>query len=124
MKKLFSFFAIIGIITLSNCSKISENNDPVIGIWTSIEIKTANTSENHTSYQEWIFNDAYLGRYHYYDNGKITTITDFSWSEEDGVYTISYPGIDNKLDDIVTMIESDLSTILKETDGQTLAIRE
>ena len=124
MKKLFSFLAIIGIILLSNCSRISENNDPVIGIWSIVEVKATSQTKKETSRQEWIFNDAYLGRYNNYSNGEKKVITDFKWIEEDGVYTITYPGIENKLDDIVTMLKSETGTILKATDGHTLAIRE
>ena len=124
MKKLFSFLAIIGIILASNCSRIPENNDPVIGIWSNIEVKSISQTQKSTNRQEWIFNDAYLGRYHNYNNGAIEVLTDFKWEEEDGVYTISYPGIANKLNDVVTMIESEDGEILKATDGQTLAKRE
>jgi len=124
MKKLFSFLAIIGIILASNCSRIPENNDPVIGIWSNIEVKSITQTQKSTNRQEWIFNDAYLGRFHNYNNGKIDVLTDFQWSEEDGVYTISYPGLKNKLNDIVTMTQSEAGEILKGTDGTTLAIRE
>jgi hypothetical protein len=124
MKKLFSFFAIIGIILASNCSRIPENNDPVIGIWSNIEVKSISQTQKSTNRQEWIFNDAYLGRYHTYTNGAMEELTDFKWEEEDGVYTISYPGIENKLNDVVTMIESQNESILKASDGHTLAIRE
>ncbi|TMM57961.1 hypothetical protein FEE95_00600 [Maribacter algarum] len=124
MKKLFSFFAIIGIILASNCSRIPENNDPVIGIWSKVEVKSTSQTQKSTNRQEWIFNDAYLGRFHNYNNGKIDVLTDFKWEEEDGVYTISYPGIENKLNDVVTMIKSEDGEILKATDGKTLAIRE
>ncbi|MFK7812363.1 MAG: hypothetical protein AB8B59_07695 [Maribacter sp.] len=124
MKKLFSFLAIIGIILASNCSRIPENNDPVIGIWSNVAVKSISQTQKSTNRQEWIFNDAYLGRFHNYNNGKIDVLTDFKWSEEDGVYTISYPGIENKLNDVVTLVESKDETILKATDGQTLATRE
>ncbi|MFS4493768.1 hypothetical protein [Maribacter sp. 2308TA10-17] len=124
MKKIFSFLAIIGIILASNCSRIPENNDPVIGIWSNIEVKSISRTQKSTNRQEWIFNDAYLGRYHNYNNGAIDVLTDFKWEEEDGVYTISYPGIENKQNDVVTMIKSEDGELLKATDGQTLAIRE
>lgn len=124
MKKLFSFLAIIGIILVSNCSRIPENNDPVIGIWSNQEVKAQSQTSKTTIRTEWIFNDAYLGRYHSYRNGKRDALTDFKWTEEDGVYTISYPGIENKLNDVVTMTESENGTILKATDGHTLATRE
>lgn len=123
MKKLFSFLAIIGIILASNCSRIPENNDPVIGIWSNVEAKAVSATSK-TIRQEWIFNDAYLGRYHDYNTNNIDVVTDFKWEEEDGIYTISYPGLENKLNDVVTMIEFENNTILKASDGQTLATRE
>ena len=124
MKKLFSFLAIIGIILASNCSRIPENNDPVIGIWTNIEVKNQSETSKSTIRQEWIFNDVYLGRYHSYTNEQRDELTDFKWTEDDGVYTLSYPGMTNKPDDIVTMIGTKQGTILEDTSGQTLATRE
>jgi len=125
MKKLLSFLAIIGIILVSNCSRIPENNDPVIGIWSNVEVKpTTGQTQKSVNRQEWIFNDAYLGRYHNYVNGKLDVLTDFKWEEEDGTYTISYPGLKNKTTDVVTMIASEDGEILKDADGHTLAKRE
>lgn len=124
MKKLFSFLAIIGIILASNCSRIPDNNDPVIGIWSNLEVDTQSQTSKTTIRTEWIFNDAYLGRYHSYKNGQREALTDFKWTEEDGIYTISYPGIESKLNDVVTMIETEKGTILEAVDGQVLAIRE
>ncbi len=124
MKKLFSFLAIIGIILASNCSRIPENNDPVIGIWSNLKVDTQSQTSKTTIRTEWIFNDAYLGRYHSYKNGQREALTDFKWTEEDGVYTISYPGIENKLNDVVTMTETEKGSILEAVDGQVLAIRE
>lgn len=124
MKKLFSFLAIIGIILASNCSRIPENNDPVIGIWSDVQLNANNQTNKQTTKKEWIFNDAYLGRYHSYNNGTVDVLTDFKWSEEDGIYTISYPGLENKTDDNVSMKESDTGTVLQDTNGNILAIRE
>lgn len=123
MKKLFSLLAIIGIILASNCSRIPENNDPVIGIWTNLEVTTSQSAKN-TIKKEWIFNDAYLGRYHTYNNNKIEVITDFSWKKEDEMYIISYPGLENKTNDMVKLKEVDGSSFLQDTSGKTLAIRE
>ena len=124
MKKLFSFLAIIGIILASNCSRIPENNDPVIGIWSNLKVDTQSQTSKTTIRTEWIFNDAYLGRYHSYKNGQREALTDFKWTEEDGIYTISYPGIESKLNDVVTMTETEKGTILEAVNGQVLAIRE
>ncbi len=124
MKKLFSFLAIIGIILVSNCSKIPENNDPVIGIWSDLQLNASSETNKQTTKKEWIFNDVYLGRHHSYNNGAIDVLTDFKWSEEDGLYTISYPGLENKTDDIVSMKKLDTGTVLQDANGNILAVRE
>ncbi|QLG46177.1 hypothetical protein [Costertonia aggregata] len=123
MKKFLSFLAIIGIILASNCSRIPENNDPVIGIWSKVEVKNTSSTNKATVRQEWIFNDAYLGRYHRYESKNLTLKTDFSWKVEKDTYTISYPGTD-KPDDIVKMETSTEIEFLKENTGEVLAIRE
>lgn len=123
MKKLFSLLAIIGIILASNCSRIPENNDPVIGIWTSIAI-TESQSARSTIKREWIFNDAYLGRFHRYNNNKIEVLTDFSWKKDDDMYIISYPGLEDRSTDMVYMKKSEDGMLLEDASGDTLAIRE
>lgn len=123
MKKLFLFLALIGVLLSSNCTRIVENNDPVIGIWTNTSTSTTSKTENWTVKEEWIFNDAYLGRYHSYNNRELTVISDFKWTLKDKVYTISYPGLDRK-EDVVIMKVSDSGTILSDSTGNVLAIRE
>lgn len=123
MKKVFSFFAIIGILLASNCTRITENNDPVIGIWSHISSDGGTTKKQTTIRQEWIFNDAYLGRYHTYHNNELNIISDFKWVRKDSVYTISYPGLE-KEEDIVIMTQTENETILANEDGDILAIRE
>ncbi|EAQ99653.1 hypothetical protein [Maribacter sp. HTCC2170] len=123
MKKLFSFIAIVSIILASNCSRIPENNDPVIGIWTSLSTLTNSETGKVSTRFEWIFNDAYLGRYHIKENGNVVAKTDFKWQQEDGIYTISYPGMD-KEDDKVIMKESEDRATLEDNKGNVLAIRE
>ncbi len=122
MKKVFSFFAIIGILLASNCTRITENNDPVIGIWSHLSAD-GGTTQKQTLRQEWIFNDAYLGRYHTYQNKKLTIISDFKWVRKDSLYFISYPGLE-KEEDVVLMTESENGVILADNDGNVLAIRE
>ncbi len=125
MKKIFSFLAIIGILLSSNCTRIAENNDPVIGIWT--HMSTASDSkvqkQDITIKQEWIFNDAFLGRYHTYNNKELIVISDFKWSLKDNTYIISYPGLDRE-EDIVQMEETENGTILTDSEGHVLAVRE
>ncbi len=119
MKKLLCLLAIVGIVSASNCSRIPENNDPIIGIWTNVEVN----SESNSIEQEWIFNDVYLGRYHLYSNGNLEVKTDFSWSIEGEMYTISYPGID-KLDDVVSMKVAENVEQLEDRQGKIIAQRE
>ncbi len=124
MKKLFSLLAILGIILVSNCSRIPENNNPVIGIWSDVEVSEATkTAKKQTLRQEWIFNDAYLGRYHEKNNGSITFKTDFRWSYENEVYTITYPGT-NMEEKIVSMQNGDEAAMLADTEGNIMATRE
>jgi len=92
MKKLLSLLAIIGIVLASNCSRIPENNDPIIGVWQKADRTVISDTEKETSFRVWTFNDAYLGRYNLQLNQKETVKTDFTWVEEDDKYTISYPG--------------------------------
>lgn len=123
MRKLLSFLAIVAIILASNCSRIPENNDPVIGIWSNIEVSTSQSARS-TIKKEWIFNDAYLGRFHTYNNNQIEVLTDFSWKKEGEMYIISYPGLENKTNDMVKMKDSENGLILEDANGQTIAIRE
>jgi hypothetical protein len=123
MKKFFSFIAIVSIILASNCSRIPENNDPVIGIWSSLSTLTSSETGKVSTRLEWIFNDAYLGRYHIKENGNVVAKTDFRWEQTDGVYTISYPGME-KANDMVMMKDSPERATLEDSKGNVLAIRE
>lgn len=111
--------AIISIVSASNCSRIPENNDPIIGIWSKVEINV----DNETIRQEWIFNDVYLGRYHLYNNNTLEVKTDFGWSAEKGLYTISYPGT-NKLNDVVSMKVAQSIEVLEDNQGNVVAQRQ
>ena len=123
MKRLLSLVAILTIIFASNCTRIPENNDPVIGIWSSTVIEGTSQTAKMSVRQEWIFNDAYLGRYHRYEGRELVFKTDYSWEQADGVYTISYPGTD-KPRDIVSMREDDTGSVLEDGKGNILARRE
>lgn len=115
--------AIIAIIFASNCSRIPENNDPVIGIWSKVDVESLSETSKQTIRQEWIFNDAYLGRYHRYNSSKLAFKTDFRWERNDGFYTISYPGTDLP-DQVVGMKESPDGDLLEDSQGNILAARE
>ncbi len=123
MKKLFSFLAIIAIIAASNCSRIPENTDPVIGIWYKVEIAPSGTKQSQTIRQEWTFNDAYLGRYHQYNSRKLSFKTDFKWERQNGFYMISYPGTDMPPRK-VSMKEADATEHLEDLEGHIVATRE
>ncbi|MFI8605610.1 MULTISPECIES: hypothetical protein [Cellulophaga] len=119
MKKHSPFIALCAMLLFASCSKTTVNNDPVIGIWTNtIESNSVNQKIIKTE-SEWIFNDAYLGRYHQYENKGLTVQTDFSWKKTDETYTITYPGTDMP-DDIVILVQS----TLQESDGDILAERQ
>jgi hypothetical protein len=92
MKRFFSMLAIVGFIAVSNCSRIPENNDPVLGVWVRTELIDDATARETAApiSEEWIFNDVYLGRYHRYSDKEIVFYTDFKWEVVDDVYTITY----------------------------------
>lgn len=103
MKKLFSLLCIVSIITVSNCTSVPENDDPILGIWARSESSTDNNKSVTTAREEWIFNDVYLGRYQSYSNSKLVFYTDFRWSESNGVYTITYG--DPQISDVIVSLE-------------------
>jgi hypothetical protein len=115
--------AIVAIILVSNCSRIPENNDPVIGIWYKVDVINSGETNKQTIRQEWIFNDAYLGRYQKYNGSVLDFKTDFSWVADNEIYTISYPGTD-MIKDVVSMKESPEGMLLENVKGEILAKRE
>ena len=115
--------AILTIILVSNCTRVPENNDPVIGIWANEEVNTLHGTEKLVIRKEWIFNDAYLGRYHRYEGSSLIFKTDFHWEQTDGTYTITYPGTDLEKD-IVIMNKSQEQVTLEDQKGNILAVRE
>uniref|UniRef100_UPI00123D9E90 hypothetical protein n=1 Tax=Arenibacter lacus TaxID=2608629 RepID=UPI00123D9E90 len=123
MRKVYSLLALIGMLLSANCTRIAENNDPVIGIWTYFSTASTDKSAKQTVKEEWIFNDAYLGRFHTYNNGVRTITTDFQWFHKEQAYTITYPGLDRK-EDIVIMGKTDRGNVLTDHQGNILAIRE
>jgi hypothetical protein len=124
MKKLLSFMAIVAIVFSSNCSRIEQNDDPIIGIWVEAVANTTSSASKSNTRVEWIFNDVYLGRYHEISEGEIILQTDFKWSRKDDTYTIEYRGLENKSNDIVTIESTTNGTLLQQKDGNMLVIRE
>lgn len=123
MKKLFSLLSIIGMVAVSNCSRIPENNDPILGIWAKTEISSEEGKTSETIREEWIFNDVYLGRYQRYSNSKLVFYTDYKWSEANGTYTIIY-GDDQVTDVTVNMVKANEPEILTLENGSVFATRE
>lgn len=123
-KKFLSLLAICAIVFLANCSRIEENNDPIIGLWSQSELIVTENSSKQTIRKEWIFNDVYLGRYQEIDNSKVILKTDFNWSKQDNVYTVEYKGLDGKPNNIITIKATDDFSYLQKKDGATLAIRQ
>tara|TARA_R110000868_G_scaffold63190_13_gene190475 strand:+ start:1241 stop:1603 length:363 start_codon:yes stop_codon:yes gene_type:complete len=120
MKKYSPLLMLCAILVFASCSKPATNNDPVIGIWVNTISNNSIDQKNVQTEYEWIFNDAYLGRFHQYENNVITAQTDFSWKKENGIYTISYPGLE-KSDDVVTLVSN---TFLQNSNGEIVAKRE
>jgi hypothetical protein len=124
MKKLLSLMAILAIIFSSNCSKIEQNNDPIIGIWIEAASFEESSTVKNTTRKEWIFNDVYLGRYHEFNAGNIIEQTDFRWSQKNGIYTIEYGGLKKKSIDIVTINTVPDGILLQQNDGNILAVKK
>lgn len=124
MKKFLSLMAICAIIFSANCSRIEQNNDPIVGIWFQSEAEIISGSSKSTLRKEWIFNDVYLGRYHEINGNNITLQTDFKWSKEDDVYTLEYRGLENVPTDRLKIVKTTEGTILEKIDGDYMAIRE
>jgi len=123
-KKFLSLLAICAIVFLANCSRIEQNTDPIIGIWSLSDLTVTESSSKQTIRKEWIFNDVYLGRYHEIEGSTITLKTDFNWSKQDGVYMVEYKGLEGKPNNIITIKSSEENVYLQKKDGATLAIRE
>ncbi|MDC6352396.1 hypothetical protein PP178_12610 [Zeaxanthinibacter sp. PT1] len=123
MKKLFSLVMLLTLVAVSNCTRVPDNNDPVIGIWVQEQINNSSDTEKESVRQEWIFNDVYLGRYHKYNGSNLEIKTDFSWEYADGFYTITYPGTDLEKQ-VVSMRETPEGTFLEDEKGNVLAFRE
>lgn len=115
--------AIVAIVLASNCSRIPENNDPVIGIWYRVDVINSSDASKQTIRQEWIFNDVFLGRYQKFSGSRLDYKTDFSWETSKGVYTISYPGTD-MANDVVSMKDSSEGIMLENVKGEILAKKE
>ncbi|APQ18103.1 hypothetical protein [Maribacter hydrothermalis] len=123
-KKLFSLVAICAIVLLANCSRIEQNTDPIIGIWSQSKIITTENTAKQSIRKEWIFNDVYLGRYHEIEGNTITLKTDFNWSKQGDLYTIEYRGVEGKANNYITIQSLEDHYFLRNKDGATLATRE
>lgn len=114
---------ILLVLFLTSCSKIEENNDPIIGIWKNTVKTATNTNKMVIDNEEWIFNDVYLGRFHGYKKGQVVFLTDFKWTLNNGTYIVSYPGTDFP-DDFVQLRETDEGSVLIRTEGKIFALKQ
>jgi outer membrane biogenesis lipoprotein LolB len=121
MKHLY-VLSIVLIALLTGCSEIPENNDPVIGIWAQTQAPKDPVAK-YVEREEWIFNDAYLGRYHVYQGSELVIQTDFQWNSTGSFYTIEYPGLE-KTADQVRIEDSQDGTALIDQKGTVMAFRE
>ena len=117
-----SLILVLVVFAVSSCSDIPENNDPVIGIWAQIQAPK-DIGAKHMEREEWIFNDAYLGRYTQYLGDELVMETDFQWESHGGVYTIQYPGL-NKVQNVVKIKQNQEGSLLMDLQGNVLAYRE
>ncbi len=117
------FKCLLLCVLFASCSKIEINEDPIIGIWHHTVKTATNTNKLVVDSEEWIFNDAYLGRFHGYKNGEVIFLTDFSWNAENGIYTVKYPGTDFP-NDYVKMEETEEGVILMRTEGKLFAEKQ
>jgi len=123
MKKLFSLLSIVGIIAISNCTSVPENHDPILGIWAKTESSNIEGKSSSTVREEWIFNDVYLGRYQRYSDSKLIFYTDIKWSQEKGIYSITYG--DPEVTDITVSLEKAKEPeVLTLDNGSVFATRE
>ncbi|MBO0343531.1 MAG: hypothetical protein VX798_10580 [Bacteroidota bacterium] len=123
MKKLFSLLSIIGIIAISNCTRVPENNDPILGVWAKTESSSIEGKSESSIREEWIFNDVYLGRYQRYSNSELIFYTDFKWSQENGNYSIVY-GDPQVTDITVSLQKAKDPEVLTLDNGSVFATRE
>jgi hypothetical protein len=122
MYKFRSLFIVLAVFAFGSCSDIPENNDPVIGIWSQTSAPK-DSGAKHMQREEWIFNDAYLGRYNQYLGEELLVETDFQWEAHGGIYTIHYPGL-KKLKNVVKIKQNQDGNLLMDLQGNVLAYRE
>ena len=59
----------------------------------------------------------------YGKNGQVVYLTDFNWSVNGSIYTVSYPGTDFP-DDFVEMQKTDEGVLLIRTEGKIFAEKQ
>ncbi|GMN10130.1 hypothetical protein MTsPCn9_14550 [Croceitalea sp. MTPC9] len=112
-------FMIVLSFLIFSCSEVETAEDPILGIWMN-ELQSELLIEGETvTEQEWIFNDLYKGRFHGYRNGEVVYEMDYNWSNDNGVYTLTYNA--GELDAITFRMED---TILRTVEGNVVAERE
>ena len=114
-----AFMTLLLSFLLFSCSEVETTDDPILGIWMNeLQNELIIEGENITD-QECIFNDLYKGRFHGYRNGEIVYEMDYTWTNENGVYTLAYNA--GELNTITFKMEN---TILRAIEGEVVAFRE
>ena len=124
MKRRHTLLGLLVLAAVTNCSRIPENNDPILGIWVKSSVEPA--APESTSIQlkeEWIFNDVYLGRYQVYHNNRLHFYTDSSWELQNGTYLIDYYGTEMPKDSVHLDQNSDPEQLLMNS-GEVFAQKE
>lgn len=123
MKKFICLVAATTIMALQSCSKIPENNDPILGIWTMEKTSIINGKEL-TLRKEWIFNDVFRGRFHLYEGNKIIEEFDYTWKVEGTLYTIDFVAAPHYNMQVRMQSCEGKSTLTDNRDNNLVAVRE
>ncbi len=123
MKTNAMSIVVIAVMLFSSCSKIEENNDPILGVWSKTKV-TANSDNLEVNIlEEWIFNDVYMGRYHIYENDQLVFHHDYDWEvNNDCIYTITFRG-NVDLEGHVVILKNDGKEVLEYRSGEVFAER-
>ena len=124
MKRRYTFLGLLVLAVAINCSRIPENNDPILGIWVRSSVESsAPDSQIIQVKEEWIFNDVYLGRYQVFHNNSLHFYTDYAWELRGDTYLIDYYGTDFPKDSVQLDNLTDPRQLLMPS-GQVFAEKE
>ena len=113
------------MLAASSCSSIAENNDPILGTWSITKTFSSEQKGELIRYQEWIFNDVYLGRFQIYENGELIFHHDYDWKiDQQGNYIITYRGNIDLQGHVLQMVTDSDGEMLKSLSGEVFAMRK